>query len=200
LLLHDPVGRLAAVDDPPANDAEPPERQAGNGHRAPVGRAVLVLAVFVLATVLLLGRIHSTPTTAASAAGTGPSSATTTTTHPRTTTTTTAPRPPSNVPVLVANASGVTGAAATISSRLQAAGWTTQAPIDASTNQRTSHVYYVAGQRAAADGVAATLRLPASEVLPYTTAAPVSTIGTAEVLVAVGPDLAGPATTTTTVS
>lgn len=188
------------MDDPPANDTEPPERQGGNGHQAPIGRAVLVLALFVLATVLLLGRIHPTSTTAASAAGTG--STTTTTTHPRTTTTITAPKPPSNVPVLVANASGVTGAAAAISDRLQAVGWTVQTPIDASINQPTSHVYYVAGQKAAAVRVAAALRLPSSEVLPYTTAAPVSTIGTAEVLVAVGPDLASsvsPATTTTTV-
>ena len=38
--------------------------------------------------------------------------------------------------------------------------------------------------------MAATLHLPPSAVLPYTTAAPVSTIGTAEVLVVVAPDLA----------
>jgi hypothetical protein len=35
-------------------------------------------------------------------------------------------------------------------------------------------------------------------VLPYTTAAPVSTIGTAEVLVVVAPDLAAGVSTTTT--
>jgi len=191
------------VDDPPANDTEPPERQGRNGQQAPIGRAVIVLAVFVLATVLLLGRIHPTSTTAASATGsTTASTTTTTTTHPRTTTTTTTPKPPSTVAVLVANASGVTGAAAAVSTRLQAAGWTVQSPIDASINQPTSHVYYVVGQKAAADEVAASLHLPSSEVLPYTTAAPVSTIGTAEVLVAVGPDLAStgsPASTTTTV-
>ncbi len=192
------------MDDPPANDAEPPERQGGNGHQAPIGRAVLVLALFVLATVLLLGRIHqtATPAASASAAGSASTTTTTTTTHPRTTTTTTVPKPPSNVPVLVANASGVTGAAAAISARLQAIGWTMQTPIDASISQTTSHVYYVAGQKAAADEVASDLHLPSSEVLPYTTAAPVSTIGTAEVLVAVGPDLAStvsPSATTTTV-
>ncbi len=46
--------------------------------------------------------------------------------------------------------------------------------------------------------MAATLHLPASAVLPYTTAAPVSTIGTAEVLVVVAPDLAQTASATTT--
>ena len=56
----------------------------------------------------------------------------------------------------------------------------------------------MAGQKAAADRVATTLHLPSSAVLPYTTAAPVSTIGTAEVLVVVASDLASTATTTTT--
>ena len=45
--------------------------------------------------------------------------------HPTTTTTTIAP---SKVPVLVANASGVTGAAAAISAQLKPAGWDTAAP------------------------------------------------------------------------
>ena len=71
------------------------------------------------------------------------------------------------------------------------AGWNVQAPINATANVSTSSVYYVAGQKAAATAVAATLHLPPSAVLPYTTAAPVSTIGTAEVLVVVAPDLAG---------
>jgi len=71
--------------------------------------------------------------------------------------------------------------------------------MNATANVSTSAVYYVSGQKAAAEAVAATLHLPASSVLPYTTAAPVSTIGTAEVLVVVAPDLttAGSATTTT---
>ena len=189
------------MDDPPANDAEPSEHQGGARRQLPIGRAAVVLALFVLATVLLLGRIHQTPTTPA-AAGSPQGSSTTTTIHQAGSTTTTAPRPPTNVPVLTANASGVTGAAATISDRLQADGWTVQAPTNATTNQATSHVYYVAGQEAAAKAVASALRLPASEVLPYTTAAPVGSIGTAEIVVVVAPDLAsgtGTTTTTTTV-
>ncbi len=189
------------MDEPPANDAEPSEHRDGARRQVPIGRMAVLLALFVLATVLLLGRIHQTPTTLA-VAGSPPASSTPTTVHPAGSTTTTAPRPPTNVPVLSANASGVTGAAATVSDRLQADGWTVQAPTNATTNQRTSHVYYVAGQQVAAKEVAAALRLPASEVLPYTTAAPVSSIGTAEIVVVVGPDLAagtGAATTTTTV-
>jgi LytR cell envelope-related transcriptional attenuator len=167
-------------------------------------RAAILLGLFVLVTVLLLGRIHpAVPTSAASAATstttttTAPGSPASTSTVPSTTTTTT-PKAKSNVPVQVVNASGEAGAAASITNQLQAAGWNVQAPMNATATVSTSSVYYVAGQKAAAEAVAATLHLPASSVLPYTTAAPVSTIGTAEVLVVVAPDLATPASSTTT--
>jgi hypothetical protein len=102
------------------------------------------------------------------------------------------------VPVLVANASGVTGAAAAVSARLAAAGWETLPPVDASTDVPTSFVYYLAGYRTEAITVAATLNLPIGVVKPYTTAAPISSIGNAAVVVAAGPDLATPAATTAT--
>ncbi len=98
-------------------------------------------------------------------------STTTTTVAP--TTTTTVPKAKSDVPVLVVNASGQAGAAATVTNELQLAGWNVQAPMNATANVSTSAVYYVSGQKAAAEAVAATLHLPASAVLPYTTAAPV---------------------------
>ena len=149
---------------------------------------------FVVVTVLVLGVIH--PTTTGTSAGT---SVTTTTapTHPTTTTTTV---PPSHVPVLVANASGITGAATAISAQLQTAGWDVLPPVNASTQVTKSNVYYVAGQQKAADAVATSLKLPASAVVPYTTSAPVSSIGTAEVLVVVGPDLADKSAATSTTS
>jgi hypothetical protein len=171
----------------------------------PVDRAVILLGLFVLATVLLLGQIHPSASgssgssaTSASTTPTTAGAAPTTTTAPHTTTTTAPKVKPSNVPVLVANASGKPGAAASITNELQVAGWNVQAPINATANVSTSSVYYVAGQKAAATEVAATLHLPPSVVLPYTTAAPVSTIGTAEVLVVVAPDLAAGVSTTTT--
>ena len=192
------------MDDPSAPDAQHPPR---SGHRIPVDRAVILLGLFVLATVLLLGQVHRTSTTtaASSVTTTTPTTAAaggggaTTTTAPHPTTTTTVPKvKPSNVPVMVANASGKPGAAATVTNELQVAGFNVQAPINATANVSTSSVYYVAGQKAAATAVAATLHLPPSAVLPYTTAAPVSTIGTAEVLVVVAPDLATAAGATTT--
>ena len=158
-------------------------------------RAGIVLVAFVVVTVLVLGVIHPTmPGT-----GAGPSVTTTTApAHPTTTTTTTAP--PSHVPVLAANASGITGAAGAVSTQLQTAGWNVLPPVNASTQVTKSNVYYVAGQQKTAEAVATSLKLPASAVVPYTTSAPVSSIGTAEVLVVVGPDLADKSAATSTTS
>jgi len=180
------------VDDPSAPDPQPPER---SGPRVPVDRAAILLGLFVLATVLLLGQLHS-PVPATSGSVSAPTTTPSTTAATTTTTTSPVAKAKSNVPVLVANASGKAGAAGSVTNQLQVAGWNVQAPINATANVATSSVYYVAGQKVAATAVAATLHLPASTVLPYTTAAPVSTIGTAEVLVVVAPDLATTVTTT----
>jgi hypothetical protein len=160
-------------------------------------RALLVLVVFVVSTVLLLGAVHPRTLPPVSAATT----TTTTPSHPASTTTTV---PPNKVPVLVANASGVPGAAAAVSNRLQPGGWNLLPPVNATARLATSHIYYVAGFLAQADAIAGQLHLPASAVSPSTTADPITTIGTAEVLVVVAPDLATqathPGTTTTPVN
>jgi hypothetical protein len=194
------------VDDPSEFDEQPSAHSGGQGGAFPIGRAVIVLAMFVLATVLLLRVTHLSATTSAttSATGsattsaTGSASTTPTTTHPSSPTTTTTAHPPSSVPVLVANASRVSGAAATVTNQLQVGGWAMQPPVNASAQVPTSHVYYVAGQEQAATQIAKSLHLPASAVVPYTTAAPITSIGTAEVVVVVGPDLASPTSATTT--
>jgi hypothetical protein len=159
----------------------------------------VVLILFVAATVLVLSDIH--PTSAKPSASAPISGPTTTTgpTHPTTTTTT---FPPNRVPVLVANASGVTGAAAAVATELQAGGWDLLPPVDASSQVPASHVYYVAGFEHEAASIASSLHLPPTAVGPYTTAAPIASIGTAEAVVVVGPDIAstavhGAATTTT---
>ena len=188
------------MDNSSESDEQRSARARGQSGAFPVARAAVVLVAFVVTTVLLLGVIHPTKVTTAS----GPTTPTTAAAHqsghhPSTTTTSTT-HPPSTVPVLVANASGVTGAAGTMTSQLQVGGWNMQPPVDATARVTTSHVYYVAGQQSAATAIAASLHLPTSAVAPYTTAAPVSSIGAAEVVVVVGPDLASPSTTTTTVS
>ncbi len=140
----------------------------------------------------------TTTTTGATRATGATTTSTTKPAHPAPTTTTV---PPSRVPVLVANASGVTGAAAAVSNQLQPGGWSLLPPVNATARVTTSHVYYVAGFNAQADAVAGQLHLALTTVSPSTTADPITTIGTAEVLVVVGPDLAAkavPAAATTT--
>lgn len=180
--------------NPSEHDSRPSGGPGGSNGGIPVVRALIVLVVFVAVTALALSKLHPTPTKAAS----GPTAGSTVTTttkpaHPTTTTTTIAP---SKVPVLVANASGVTGAAAAVSAELKPAGWALLPPADASAQVTTSHVYYLVGFKPQADTIASSLQLPATSVGPYTTAAPISSIGTAEVAVVVGPDLADKATTT----
>jgi hypothetical protein len=182
------------VAQPPEKAARPPAASGGRGRAFPVVRALIVLVAFVVATVLLLGVIHPTSESTVSSSST----ATTRPPHSVATTTTT---PPSRVPVLVANASDVTGAAAAVSTKLQAGGWDLLPPTNASARVTASNVYYVAGQQQPAEAIAASLKLPASAVVPYTTSAPITSIETAEVLVVVGPDLAaaaGPVTSSTT--
>lgn len=152
-------------------------------------RALLVLVLFVVVTVLVLSEIH--PTTKAVSGSASVSTTTTTRPNPaHHSTTTTTTTPPGKVPVLVANASGVNGAAAAVSAQLKPAGWALLPPTNASAEVTASHVYYVAGFKPEADAIASSLQLPATSVGPYTTAAPISSIGTAEVAVVVGPDLA----------
>jgi hypothetical protein len=183
------------VSNPPENDPTPPDGSSGSAGGIALGRALVVIAAFVTTTVLVLGVIHPPAAKSASGSPAAPSTSTTQPAHPASTTSTV---PPSQVHVLVANASGVPGAAATVTNRLQVGGWSLLPPVNASTKIPTSQVYYVSGQQQAADSIATSLHLPASAVAPYTTAAPIASIGTAEVVVVVGPDLASPGSSTTT--
>ena len=185
--------------------ADPPKRAqrrsggpGGTGGGVNLIRALIVLALFILATVLLLGAIHPTATTSSTGSPAVATPSTTTTTRPVPTTTTI---PAKRVPVMVANATTVPGAAAAVSAKLEPGGWDLLPPVDATAQLPTSSVYYLAGFEPEAKSIATTLGLPDSVVLPYTTSAPISSIGAAQVLVMVGPalaDAAVAATTTTT--
>jgi hypothetical protein len=183
---------------------EPTSGYTPEPERAPmVGRAAIVLIAFIIATAVALGQVHpATHSTAANVATTAP---VTSTTHPAahsTATTATTTTPPAKVSVLVANGSNVSGAAGTTSTQLQAGGWTMLPPVNASSNVTASVVYYVAGFRPSAVVIANSLGVPATAVQPLTSSAPVGAVGTADVVVVVGPDVASrgssPATTTTT--
>jgi len=175
-----------------------PEQTTGGGAHGPlVGRA---LAVVVVAVVLGVLALRATP----QRASTLPPS-TVTTTVPRVVPTTTTTVPHRDVKVLVANASTTNQVAAGYSTVLQQAGWTVLAPVTAKPPPRaTSSVYYASGRRDEALAVAAAFGLPASAVLPLSSATPVSNVDGADVVLVVGSDLAAktppstvPPTTTT---
>lgn len=173
------------------HDHRMPEGSGGRGGGVPASRALVVLVLFVLITVLALSQIHTGPSRATSQPGSA--STTTPTTSPgrgHHTTTTTTTIPPSTVQVAVFNASEVNGVARSVSNELHPAGWNLLTPSNASETVTASRVYYLAGYRAPAVAIASSLQIPVTAVIPYSSAAPISSMGTAQVAVVVGPDLA----------
>jgi LytR cell envelope-related transcriptional attenuator len=174
------------ASDPSFNEPGPPDGGRGPSRISPV-RAVLVLAVFVVAVVTLVS-VGSRPSVLGD---TAPVVVTTTTAVSHhggsATTTTTVPR--SSVSVLVANATAESGLAAHYSTILAAQGWAMKTPLDAATTVATSAVYYAAGQQEAAAAIATSLGLQPHAVLPLTTSVPVAQAGGNDVVVVIGADL-----------
>jgi hypothetical protein len=187
-------------------------------------RAAGVIILFVVAVAILVSvgtrpSVSSTPPTTtpttAAAGGTttttvagGAAASTTTTTVATTTTTkaghkgkaaatTTTSAPPSATTVVVANGTSVNGLAAHYSTVIGAGGWTMKTPIDAATSVPTSAVYYAAGQQEQAGSIATTVGIKPAQVLPITTATPVTGATGVDVVVVIGADLASTTTTTT---
>ncbi len=98
---------------------------------------------------------------------------------------------------MVANATSVNGLAAHYSALIGAGGWKMQTPIDASTTEATSAVYYETGQQEQAAAIATSIGVKPAAVLPLTTATPVSGVSGVDVVVVIGADLASTTTTTT---
>ena len=166
-----------------------------SGRIVPV-RALIVLVLFVAAVVVLVA-VGTRPPPFGSAAP-----PVTTTTLPgaghghgstsSTTTTTTVPR--SSVTVVVANATATAKLAAHYSTQLTAQGWDLQTPTDASTDLPTSAVYYAPGQQEAAAAIATSLSIAPADVLPYSSAVPVSGSSGVDVVVVIGANLVTSAT------
>ncbi len=97
----------------------------------------------------------------------------------------------------MANATSTNGLAAHYSTVIGAGGWQMQTPIDASTTEATSAVYYATGQQEAAASIATSIGVKSSQVLPLTTATPVPSATGVDVVVVIGDDLASTTTTTT---
>ncbi len=196
---------MSSPPEPP--DRDQPDPSAAD-HVFPAARAALVLVLFVIVAVYLLGVVHPSTVHVSSASSATPTTTPRTTPtptthpvhsgHPATTTTTT---PPGQVHVLVANASNVSGAAAAVTNELRPGGWNLLPPANATSTLSASQVYFVAGFQPSAAAVAVALQLPSGSVVPYTTAAPIGAMGSAQILVAVASDLANratsPSTTTT---
>lgn len=158
-----------------------------------LGRALLLIVAALLVGVLLLHRQTGTPATLAVSGGT-----TTTVKHstPRgaaggTTTTTSALRNPQDIKVLVANGTDTARAASSFSDRLHTAGYDTLASTNAVTPAASSTVFYAPGFDREAAVVASLLGLQATSVQPLPQQAPVAQLHDADILVVVGPDLAG---------
>jgi hypothetical protein len=106
-----------------------------------------------------------------------------------TTPTTEAARPPAEVKVLVANGSGVNGAAGGATDALEALGYVTATPANAERLPATI-VYYTTGFQAEAEALAAAIGAGEDSVTPMPAVAPVDDLQLANVLVHLGPDLA----------
>ena len=168
----------------------------GGGQRRPsndnvVKGAILVLLAVVVG-IVILANVSSDSSSKGSTSTTTTTVKGTTTTVPGGTTVpvaTTVP-PASSFKVVVANASGVQGAAARMTTTLKNAGYTTVDPVTATAKITISIVYVLPGYEAAGQQVAATLKLPAARVQPMPTPPPVASLNGAQVLLILGTDLA----------
>jgi hypothetical protein len=158
-------------------------------------RAFVVVVIFIVGAVVLVG-VGTRPTVTGDVA---PPSTTPTTVKrpavPTTTTTTTTTVAHASVSVLVANATGAGLLAAHYSSVLGAQGWAVRPPVDATTTEGTSAVYYAAGQQESAAAIAVALGLKPAAVQPLTASVPVTSASGIDVVVIIGPDLAAQAGT-----
>jgi hypothetical protein len=157
-----------------------------------------LVAAGVALGVILLHSIGRAPAgSVASVASTTPTVPRTTTTTAAPTTTTAAARPPAQVKTLAANGTKTSGAANKVSDTLRKAGYNVLAPTNATASAASSTVYYVPGFVSEAGAVATALGLAPTTVMPLPSAAPVASTNGAQVVVVVGPDLAGQSAPTT---
>lgn len=160
------------------------------------GRAAALLAVAVVIGIVLLNAADDDddePSRQVSAAGDVPTTTVpleTTTTLPATTSTL-ASRAPKDVKVLSTNGTDVKGAARRATDVLRAAGFNVLAPVDFGKSVTVSAVYFTAGFEREAQGVATSLGLGAAVVKLMPTPPPLADARGANVLVVVGPEVAG---------
>jgi len=163
-------------------------RSAGNALARGV---VLIAAAVVIGIVLLRATDGSEPFRAVAEDDGGDSSGDPAQPGGEETTSTTAAaaRDPAQVTVLVANGSGVKGAAQRISDTLKASNYVTAQPVNTTARADASAVYFIEGYEPDARAVAKLLN-PAPNVAAMPNPPPVSNLAGAQVLVVVAADLA----------
>jgi hypothetical protein len=158
------------------------------------GRGLIVVAIALILGILILKNGFSSSATPGGT--TAPKNSTTTTAPAQSTTTapaatTTVDR--SKFTVLVANASGVSGAAGRLTDKMKSDGYVMAPATDATTKADQTVVYYVNGYQAQAADVAAYLNVGPPQAMP--SPPPVKDLGQAQVLVVEGRDIASSAGT-----
>jgi hypothetical protein len=98
---------------------------------------------------------------------------------------------PSSVKVLVANGTGTAGVAGKLKTKLAAGGYDLLAPTNTTSPARASAVYYQTGYQGDAQAVAAAAGLGVGTLQAMTAQLPVANSSGAQVIVVIGPDLAG---------
>ena len=151
---------------------------------------VALLAGVMIATNWWINRVHPLPPPSTQAVGTSTKASvpvsTTTTVPPPTTTTV----PHASVTVVVANGTTEPNVASHYTRQLQSQGWSVSPPAG-NTVAPVTAVYYAPGQQGSAAVVASELGISPTTVQPLTTAASVPGTAGMDVVVIIGPDLAG---------
>jgi hypothetical protein len=107
--------------------------------------------------------------------------------------------PHASVKVLVANGTKQPNAAGHFAQQLQQQGWNVSVPQNTTSAASSTTIYYAPSQQQAALLVASGLGVPTTSVQPLGANVPVVNLAGIDVVVVIGPDLAGngfPATTT----
>lgn len=149
--------------------------------------AILVVVAVVIGLLLLRDDGGSIAQVDVGAADNPAESADSTTTS--SSSTTPEPRATSEVKVLVANGSGVNGAAGATTTDLEALGYVTASPTDAERVTATV-VYFTEGYQPEAEVLAESIGAGPDAVMPLPTPAPVGDMQLSNLLVVIGPDLA----------
>lgn len=161
---------------------------------SPSARGVFLVAAAVALGVGILSSIGKSSAAPGSVPAAAVSSSTTTTASARSTTTTTqalATHSPSSVKVLVANGTSVAGVAGKLKTKLATGGYDLLAPTNTTSPARASAVYYQTGYQGDAQAVASAAGLGTSTLQAMTSQLPVANSSGAQVIVVIGPDLAG---------